>query len=43
MELAVDAALADAASDQLRVLRAEVQDQDTVGMDVVHEVPVASG
>ena len=34
MDLAVDAELAHAARDQLRVLRAEVEDQDAVGVDV---------
>ena len=33
-DLAVDADLAHAPRDQLRVLRAEVEDQDPVGMDV---------
>ena len=33
-DLAIHADLADAARDQLRVLRAEVEDQDLVGMDV---------
>src|SRR5690606_8875527 len=35
-DLAVHADLADAARDQLGVLRAEVEDQDLVGMDVGH-------
>ena len=34
MDLAVHAALAHAARDQLRVLRAEVEDQDAVRVDV---------
>jgi len=34
VDLAVDAELAYATSDQLRVLRAEVEDQDPVGVDV---------
>ena len=34
MHLAVHAELAHAARDQLRVLRAEVEDQDPVGVDV---------
>ena len=34
MDLAVDAAFADAARDQLRVLGAEVEDQDAVRVDV---------
>ena len=33
-DLAVDAALAHAPRDELRVLRAEVEDQDPVGVDV---------
>ena len=33
-DLAVDADLAHAPRDQLRVLRAEVEDQDPVGVDV---------
>ena len=33
-DLAVDAALAHAAGDELRVLRAEVEDQDAVGVDI---------
>src|SRR5690606_40152494 len=37
--LAIDADLADAPGDQLRVLRAEVEDQDLVAMDV-HRVPL---
>jgi hypothetical protein len=36
-DLAVDPELADAAGDQLRVLRAEVEDQDLVAVDVGHE------
>ena len=39
-DLAVHADLADAARDQLRVLRAEVEDQDLVGMDVGHAAQV---
>ena len=35
-DFAVDADLADAASDQLRVLRAEIEDEDLVGVDVRH-------
>ena len=35
-DLAVHADLADAAGDQLRVLRAEVEDQDLVAVDVRH-------
>jgi hypothetical protein len=35
VDLAVDAKLAHAARDQLRVLRAEVEDQDPVRVDVV--------
>src|SRR5690606_16072006 len=35
-DLAVDADLADAAGDQLGVLRAEVEDEDLVAMDVGH-------
>ncbi len=35
MDLAVDAELAHAARDELRVLRAEVEDEDAVGVDVV--------
>ena len=34
VDLAVDAELAHAPRDQLRVLRAEVEDQDPVGVDV---------
>jgi hypothetical protein len=34
MNLAVDTQLADAARNQLRVLRSEVEDQDPVGVDV---------
>ena len=35
-DLAIDADLADAARDQLRVLRAEIEDEDLVGVDVGH-------
>ncbi|KAG1434458.1 hypothetical protein G6F56_014305 [Rhizopus delemar] len=35
-DFAVDAQLADAAGNQLRVLRAEIEDQDLVVMDVGH-------
>jgi hypothetical protein len=38
MNFAIDADLANASGDQLRVLRAEVQDQDLVGVDVLHSV-----
>ncbi len=34
MYLGIDARLADAARDQLRILSAEVQDQDALGVDV---------
>src|SRR5690606_26592007 len=40
-DLAVDADLADAAGDQLGVLRAEVEDEDLVAMDVGHWVQLA--
>src|SRR5690606_20698311 len=42
-DLAVHADLADAAGDQLGVLRAEVEDEDLVGMDVGHGSSVGSG
>ncbi|GAC1622097.1 MAG: hypothetical protein NVS9B10_05640 [Nevskia sp.] len=35
MQLAVDAEFADAARDQLAVLRAEVENQDAIGVDVL--------
>ncbi|MGN6321582.1 MAG: hypothetical protein ACTHNE_07635, partial [Dyella sp.] len=35
-DLAVDADLADAACDELRVLRAEIEDEDFVAVDVGH-------
>src|SRR5690606_20593250 len=42
-DLAVHADLADASGDQLGVLRAEVEDEDLVGMDVGHGSSVGSG
>src|SRR5690606_23049504 len=42
-DLAVDADLADAAGDQLGVLRAEVEDEDLVAMDVGHGGSGGSG
>ena len=39
MDLAIDAAFAHAARDQLRVLRAEVEDQDAVRVDVGRPQP----
>ena len=41
-DFAVDADLADAAGNQLRVLRAEIEDEDLVGMDVGHERGVSA-
>ncbi len=43
MDLAVDAQLAHAPRDQLGVLRAEVEDQDAVGVDVGMRVPLGRG
>ena len=42
-DFAVDADLANAAGNQLRVLRAEIENQDLVGVDIGHEVAVNRG